>query len=124
MQLVESCRGAAFGVMWAGKTNRRKETDRCRRPERRIRRSRPPGWSCGRPSARLALRQSQEVKNENVVRRVYEDLPRYGEVKLDLPQQRYGAYDPSPVVSSRISLASSTNEAGTSTSLGPADRKS
>ena len=41
-----------------------------------------------------------------------------------LPQHRYGAYDPSPVVSSRTCLASSTNEAGTSTSLGPADRKS
>ena len=41
-----------------------------------------------------------------------------------LPQHCYGAYDPSPVVSSRICLASSTNEAGTSTSLGPADRKS
>src|SRR5215203_7342760 len=39
-------------------------------------------------------------------------------------QHSYGAYDPSPVVSSRICLASSTNEAGTSTSLGPADRKS
>src|SRR5918995_1036589 len=36
----------------------------------------------------------------------------------------YGAYDPSPVVSSRTCMASSTNEAGTSTSLGPADRKS
>src|SRR5215203_5826582 len=41
-----------------------------------------------------------------------------------LPQQRYGAYDPRPVVSSRTCLASFTNEAGTSTSLGPADRKS
>src|ERR687897_3890207 len=41
-----------------------------------------------------------------------------------LPQHRYGAYDPSPVVSSRTCLASSTNESGTSTSLGPADRKS
>src|SRR3712207_2126930 len=41
-----------------------------------------------------------------------------------LPQHRYGAYDPSPVVSSRSCLASSTNEAGTSTSLGPAARKS
>src|SRR5215204_4574674 len=41
-----------------------------------------------------------------------------------LPQHRYGAYDPSPVVSSRICLASSNNEPGTNTSLGPADRKS
>src|SRR5215217_1650320 len=41
-----------------------------------------------------------------------------------LPQHCYGAYDPSPVVSSRICLASSTNEPGTSTSLGPADKKS
>src|SRR5829696_8494871 len=41
-----------------------------------------------------------------------------------LPQHRYGAYDPSPVVSSRSCLASSTDEPGTSTSLGPADRKS
>src|ERR671919_1277305 len=40
------------------------------------------------------------------------------------PKHRYGAYDPSPVVSSRTCLASSTNEPGTSTSLGPADRKS
>jgi hypothetical protein len=39
-------------------------------------------------------------------------------------QHSYGAYDPSPVVSSRICLASSANEAGTSTSLGPADRRS
>ena len=39
-------------------------------------------------------------------------------------QHRYGAYDPSPVVSSRICLASSTNAPGTSTSLGPAARKS
>jgi hypothetical protein len=66
----------------------------------------------------------REVNNDKIVRRVYEDLLRYGEVKLDLLQQRYGAYDPSPVVSSRICLASSANEAGTSTSLGPADRKS
>src|SRR5215212_4174903 len=41
-----------------------------------------------------------------------------------LAQHRYGTYDPSPVVSSRTCLASSTNEPGTSTSLGPADRKS
>src|SRR5215203_4715178 len=41
-----------------------------------------------------------------------------------LPQHSYGAYDPRPVVSSRTCLASSNNEAGTSTSLGPADRKS
>src|SRR3712207_1167164 len=40
------------------------------------------------------------------------------------PRHRYGAYDPSPVVSSRACLASSTSEPGTSTSLGPADRKS
>ena len=66
----------------------------------------------------------REVNNDKVVRRLYEDLLRDGEVKPDLLQQRYGAYDPSPVVSSRICLASSTNEAGTSTSLGPADRKS
>src|SRR5919112_1958183 len=39
-------------------------------------------------------------------------------------RHRYGAYDPSPVVSSRTCLASSTNEPGTSTSLGPAARKS
>jgi hypothetical protein len=66
----------------------------------------------------------REVNNDDVVSRVYEDLLRYGEVKPDLLQQPYGAYDPSPVVSSRTCLASSTNEAGTSTSLGPADRKS
>jgi len=54
-----------------------------------------------------------EVNNDKIVRRVYEDLLRYGEVKPDLLQQRYGAYDPSPVVSSRICLANSTNEAGT-----------
>jgi hypothetical protein len=65
-----------------------------------------------------------DVNNDKDVRRVYEDLPRYGEVKPDLLQQRYGAYDPRPVVYSRICLASSTNKAGTSTSLGPADRKS
>src|SRR5215208_405153 len=51
-----------------------------------------------------------------------------GEVEFSevgrVPQHCYGAYDPSPVVSSRTCLASSTNEAGTSTSLGPADRKS
>src|SRR5829696_3010996 len=41
-----------------------------------------------------------------------------------LTQHRYGAYDPSPVVSSRTRLASSNNEPGTNTSLGPADRKS
>src|SRR5215218_2296906 len=41
-----------------------------------------------------------------------------------LPQHCYGAYDPSPVVSSRTCLASSANEPGTSTSLGPAARKS
>src|SRR5919206_2798202 len=41
-----------------------------------------------------------------------------------LQQYRYGAYDPSPVVSSRTCLASSANESGTSTSLGPAARKS
>jgi hypothetical protein len=41
-----------------------------------------------------------------------------------LPQHRYGTYDPSPVVSSRIYLASSNNEPGTNTSLGPANRKS
>src|SRR5215208_8077025 len=50
-------------------------------------------------------------------------LRRFSEVGR-LPQHRYGAYDPSPVVSSRTCLASSTNEASTSTSLGPADRKS
>src|SRR5215203_6401560 len=51
-----------------------------------------------------------------------------GEVEFSevgrVPQHCYGAYDPSPVVSSRTCLASFTNEAGTSTSLGPADRKS
>jgi hypothetical protein len=41
-----------------------------------------------------------------------------------LPQRCYGTYDPSPVVSSRICLASSSDEAGRSTSLGPAERKS
>ena len=35
------------------------EADRCRRPECRIRRSRPRRWSCGHSSARLALRHSQ-----------------------------------------------------------------
>src|SRR5829696_3016680 len=51
-----------------------------------------------------------------------------GEVELSevgkLPQHSYGAYDPSPVVSSRICLASSKNDPGTNTSLGPAARKS
>jgi hypothetical protein len=75
-------------------------------------------------NARSMCVPGREVNNDKVVRRVYEDLLRYTEVKPDLPQERYGAYDPSPVVSSRICLASSTNEAGTSTSLGPADRKS
>ena len=65
-----------------------------------------------------------EVTYDNVVGCVYEDLLRYGEVRPDLLQQRYGAYDPSPVVSSRTCLASSTNELRTSTSLGPADRMS
>src|SRR5215208_5581329 len=41
-----------------------------------------------------------------------------------IAEHRYGAYDPSPVVSSRICLASPNDEAGTSTSLGPADKKS
>ena len=35
------------------------EADRCRRPERRIRRGRPRRWPAGHPSARLALRHSQ-----------------------------------------------------------------
>jgi hypothetical protein len=39
-----------------------------------------------------------------MLRRVYEDLLRSGEVKPDPLQQRYGAYDPSPVVSSRTCL--------------------
>jgi hypothetical protein len=51
-----------------------------------------------------------------------------GEVEFSevgkLPQHSYGAYDPSPVVSKRICLASSNNEFGTNTSLGPAERKS
>jgi hypothetical protein len=74
-------------------------------------------WSVPWPSAPLLF-------NDKVVRCVYEDVPRYGKVKPDLPQHCYGAYDPSPVVSSRTCLASSTSEAGTRTSLGPADRKS
>jgi hypothetical protein len=64
-----------------------------------------------------------EVNNDKVVRCVYEDLLRYGEVKPDL-LQRYGEYDPSPVMSSKSCLASCTSEAGTRTSLGPADRES
>ena len=35
------------------------EADRCRRPECRLRRSRPGRWPAGHPSARLALRHSQ-----------------------------------------------------------------
>ena len=35
------------------------QADRCRRPECRIRRSRPRRWSGGHSSARLALRHSQ-----------------------------------------------------------------
>src|SRR5215212_2498848 len=76
------------------------------------------------PNAHSICLPGREVNNDKIVRRAYEDLLRYGEVNPDLRQQRYGAYDPSPVVSWRICLASSTNEAGTSTSLGPADRKS
>jgi hypothetical protein len=40
------------------------------------------------------------------------------------PTPTYGTYDPSPVVSSRICLASPNDQAGTSTSLGPADKNS
>ena len=35
------------------------QADRCRRPECRVRRGRPHGWSRGRAAARLALRYSQ-----------------------------------------------------------------
>ena len=48
----------------------------------------------------------------------------YADGTREKAQHRYGAYDPSPVVSSRTCLASSTNEPGTNTSLGPAERKS
>jgi hypothetical protein len=37
--------------------------------------------------------------------------------KSGAAQQHYGTYEPSPVVSSRSCLASSSDEAGTSTSL-------
>jgi hypothetical protein len=66
----------------------------------------------------------REVNNAKVVRCPYEHVPRYGEVEPYRLLQRYGEYDPNPVVSSRSCMASCTNDAGTRTSLGPADRMS